>query len=398
MPEVLIIGGGIAGLVLALECQSIGRECMVFEGASQIIPLGVGINLQPSAVGQLERLELLPELSRLSNQPSRCIYASGLGQILFEEPLGLAAGHQQPQLSIHRANLHKVLIDAAVLRLGISNLVLGQTCIGYSQSTGGVCAHFLDGASVAGKILIACDGIHSRIFRQMHPARRPIRPSQITMWRGVSPGIHLLDQRTMLRAGTVRNGKLVAYPIPSPDSAPAMLNWVVEKQISPDENSSSGLPTANEIEHILRHWEEPWLDLESVFNTSSTIMRMPMTDRDPCPYWTDGRVTLLGDAAHPMYPIGSNGAGQAILDAAVLARCLAQSSDAVEALRSYERIRRPAADRIVLADRAGGPDIVLAAIEAKSQGLRVPEVEVAQLKAQAASLLAEYRERVEARE
>jgi 2-polyprenyl-6-methoxyphenol hydroxylase-like FAD-dependent oxidoreductase len=398
MPEILIIGGGIAGLILALECQSIGRECMVFEAASQIVPLGVGINLQPSAVRELERLELLPELSRLSKQPSRCIYASGLGQILFEEPLGLAACHQQPQLSIHRANLHKVLIDAALLRLGFSNIALGQTCIGYSQSTGGVCAHFLDGTSVAGKILIACDGIHSRIFRQMHPARQPIHPSQITMWRGVSPGVHMLDGCTMLRAGTVDNGKLVAYPIPSPNSGPTMLNWVVEKQISPNENSASGLPTANEVKCIFRHWDEPWLDPECLFNRSSTIMSMPMTDRDPCPYWTDGRVTLLGDAAHPMYPIGSNGAGQAILDAAVLARCLAESSDDMEALRSYERIRRPVADRIVLADRAGGPDVVLAAIEAKSQGLRVPEGEIGELKAQAASLLAEYRQRVEARD
>ena len=198
----------------------------------------------------------------------------------------------------------------------------------------------------------------------------------------------------MLRAGTVDNGKLVAYPIPSPNSGPAMLNWVVEKQISPNENSSSGLPTANEVKRIFRHWDEPWLDPECLFNRSSTIMSMPMTDRDPCPYWTDGRVTLLGDAAHPMYPIGSNGAGQAILDAAVLARCLAESSDDMEALRSYERIRRPVADRIVLADRSGGPDVVLAAIEAKSQGLRVPEVEIAQLKAQAAGLLTEYREQV----
>ena len=395
MPETVIIGGGIAGFVLALELHAIGRQCAIFEAAPRIMPLGVGINLLPYAVEHLERLGLLPQLAAMSMQPTRCIYASSVGQILFEEPTGRTAGHSRPQFSIHRADLHRLLMQTARERLGESSVILGLTCTGYRQDGETVAALFDDKTTVTGRILIGCDGIHSRIFRQMHPGREAIRRSDITMWRGLTPNMKLHDGHTMLRAGTVQNGKIVAYPVPSVGSGAPVLNWVVEKQTPQNEVPPSDHATPLHLERLFPQWDRSWLDLSRLFQTSQAIMCMPMTDRDPCPHWTHGRVALLGDAAHPMFPLGSNGAGQAVLDAAALARCLDEIDDPLDALTTYERIRRPAAERIVLSDRVGGPDVVLTAIEARTMGRRIPEIESTQFRREAGGLLADYRNRID---
>jgi 5-methylphenazine-1-carboxylate 1-monooxygenase len=393
MGRVLIIGAGIGGLMLALELHAVGRDCIVFEAAPSIEPLGVGLNLQPYAVMPLQRLGLAAALREASLQPASCIYTSRSGQILYREPLGLIAGFACPQCSIHRASLHDILLGAVRLRMGEGAVQLGRRCVDFTEDGCRVTAHFMSGPSESGDVLVACDGVHSSIFKKMYPSRPHVRQSGITMWRGLTHGSDFLDNQTMLRGGLLPNGKLVAYPVRVPGPrADLMLNWVVELDAGVEPSSD---PEQDRLwlETLFSDWQTPWLDIARMIGQASTIMAMPMTDRDPLPSWTVGRVTLLGDAAHPMFPLGSNGAGQAILDAVMLASRLSQTTDDRQALAEYEDARRPATEAIVLSDRNGGPDIVLDAIEKRSQGRWLPHREASELENELAQLLGAYRQK-----
>jgi 5-methylphenazine-1-carboxylate 1-monooxygenase len=393
MGRILVVGAGIAGLTLALELHAIGRDCIIFEATPSIEPLGLGLNLQPYAVASLHRMGLATAFQDASLQPARCIYTSCRGQILHREPLGLAGGFACPQYSIHRASLYDILLHAVQDRMGKDAVQLNRRCIDFTDDGYRVTAHFADGSSESGDLLVACDGIHSNVFRRMYPDRSSVRQSGITMWRGLTRGLDFIDNQTMLRGGLLKRGKLVVYPVRAPGpEGELLLNWVVEL-CAAVERSSDPQNDREWLGALFSEWQTAWLDIGQMIRQASLVMTMPMTDRDPLPFWSVGRVTLLGDAAHPMFPLGSNGAGQAILDAAMLARCLSRASDDMKAVAEYENARRPETEAIVLADRSGGADVVLDAIERGSRGRWLSHGEASDLGSELTQLLSAYRQR-----
>jgi 5-methylphenazine-1-carboxylate 1-monooxygenase len=367
MSNVIIIGAGIGGLSLALELHFRGHHCHVYEAAPEIKAVGVGINIQTYAARELHRLGLASKLAEAAMQPLAIAYANSTGQIMFREPLGVNAGCPVPQYSIHRAALHRILLEAVAERLGPDAIHLGHKCIGFNQNNLSVTALFDgDNRSVTGDILVGCDGIHSAIHHQLYPATESIRHAGVMMWRGITRGISLLDHRTMVRSGRVETGKLVAYPVRDPDQPEEiMVNWVAELQSNayPTQDTYR-LVEMSSVPDVFLNWKFDWMDGSALVRNAEFILQLPMSDRDPLPRWSHDRVTLLGDAAHPMYPVGSNGAGQAIVDASVLAACIDTVDDEIAALIAYDDLRRPLTADVVRRDREGGPDVILDAIHA----------------------------------
>ena len=362
--QVLIAGGGVGGLTLALALHQRGIGCTVFEAAEAIRPLGVGINTLPHAIRVLAELGLLPALDAVAVRTRELRYLNRFGQEIWVEPRGTWAGHDVPQFSIHRGHLHQVLWGAAVERLGPEALVSGGRLAGFEEDADGVTARFVDGRSARGDVLIGADGIHSVLRAVLHPEDGGIRWNGIQMWRGAVDWPEIEGGDTMIVAGDMTE-KLVLYPIAA-GSRPGMrlTNWVVCAQIGdptrppPRREDWSRLGRLEEVLPHAARFRIPFLDVESLLRATRDFWEYPMCDRDPLPWWTRGRVTLLGDAAHPMYPVGSNGASQAVLDARCLADLLA-GGDAVAALAAYEAERLPKTAEIVRSNRRGGPERVV---------------------------------------
>jgi 2-polyprenyl-6-methoxyphenol hydroxylase-like FAD-dependent oxidoreductase len=370
---VLIVGAGIGGLTVALSLQQVGIEVRVFEAARRIEPLGVGINILPHAMRELFDLGLERELIAAGVQTARLAYYSKRGQLIWEEPRGKAAGYRWPQVSIHRGRLQTVLFDAARQRLGPDRIITGAAVETWSEDGDGVAATVRmreDGRAriVHGRLLIGADGIHSAVRTRLYPCEGPPLWNGAILWRGVTPGARLFDGRTMIMAGHERQ-KFVCYPIAPPDAAP-LLNWVAELKFAADHDwRREDWNRPGRLEEFLPRfepWRFDWLDVPSVIRDCPGCYEYPMVDRDPLTRWTFGRSTLLGDAAHAMYPIGSNGASQAILDARVLAREIRDRGLTPEALDAYEAERRPATSAIVLANRRNGPEQVMQLVEERA--------------------------------
>ncbi|WP_236019781.1 flavin-dependent oxidoreductase [Sabulicella rubraurantiaca] len=360
---VLIAGGGVGGLTLALSLHERGIPCVVLEAAPEVRELGVGINTLPHAIRELAALGLLPALDAVAIRTRELRYLNRFGQVIRSEARGMHAGHDVPQFSIHRGRLHGVLWRAAQERLGAA-LRAGSRVESFGQDAEGVTVTLPGGEELRGAALVGADGIHSAIRRRMHPEDGGIRWNGIQMWRGALDWPEYEGGDCMIVAGDMKE-KLVLYPI-APGSAPGtrLTNWVVCAQIG----DPSGPPPRREdwsrpgkLEEVLPHlrrFRVPWLDVEALVRATPEFWEYPMCDRDPLPRWTEGRVTLLGDAAHPMYPVGSNGASQAVLDARCLAAKLA-SLPVEEALLAYEGERLPSTRDIVLSNRRGGPERVV---------------------------------------
>lgn len=371
---VLIAGAGIGGLTLALSLHQAGIRARVFESVEILEPLGVGINLLPHAVRELTELGLADELAATGIPTSTLAYFSKRGQPIWSEPRGLAAGYNWPQFSIHRGELQMILYRAVLARLGADAVATGHHLCGFEESGGGVTAHFSDrraGAlrgSAAGSLLVGCDGIHSTIRARFVPNEGPPKWNGAILWRGVTEGAPFLDGRTMIMAGHERQ-KFVCYPISRRafDEGRSVINWIAELRYDPDHVwRREDWNRPGRLEDFLPHfesWQFGWLDVPAVIRSARACFEYPMVDRDPLPAWGSGRVTLLGDAAHPMYPIGSNGASQAILDARVLTRELVSRGASSEALAAYAAERNPATARIVLANRGNGPEQVMQLVE-----------------------------------
>lgn len=394
MSNVIIIGAGIGGLSLALELHLRGHHCHVYEAAPEIKAVGVGINIQTYAARELHRLGLASKLAEAAMQPLEIAYANSTGQIMFREPLGVNAGCPVPQYSIHRAALHRILLEAVAERLGPDAIRLGHKCIGFNQNDLGVTAFFDgDNQSVTGDFLVGCDGIHSTIHHQLYPGTESIRHAGVMMWRGITRGISLLDHRTMVRSGRIETGKLVAYPVRDPDQPEEiMVNWVAELQTNayPTQDTYR-LVELSSVPDVFLNWKFDWMDGSALVRNAEFILQLPMSDGDPLPRWSHDRVTLLGDAAHPMYPVGSNGAGQAIVDASVLAACIDTVDDEIAALIAYDDLRRPLTADVVRRDREGGPDVVLDAIHALTNNeQRTRETAALSNEQQIATLLRDY--------
>jgi 2-polyprenyl-6-methoxyphenol hydroxylase-like FAD-dependent oxidoreductase len=373
--EVLIIGGGVGGLVLALGLHARGVPCRVYEAAPEIKPLGVGINLLPHATKELAALGLEARLAALAVTTRESVFFNRFGQLIYREPAGRYAGYPWPQFSIHRADLHRVLLDAAIERLGADRLVLGHRCAGIEQDAQGVTVRCVDprtGAALApvrGSVAIGADGIHSAVRKQLHPHEGPPVYSGVNMWRGVTRCKPFLSGASMVRAGWLTPGKMVIYPIRDDIDAEGrqLVNWVAE--IETPTHATRDWNRAGRLEDFIgpfTGWHFDWLDVEALIRDADVVLEFPMVDQDPLPFWTQGRITLLGDAAHPMYPRGSNGAGQAILDARTLAECLAGEPDHAAALKAYEAMRLDAANRVVLTNRVTPPDVILKVVKERS--------------------------------
>lgn len=360
--DVIIIGGGIGGLTLALELHGRGIGCRVFEAAPEIKPLGVGVNLLPHSMKALGALGLEPALSQLAVETREACFFNRFGQLIYREPLGREAGYVHPQLSIHRADLHQVLLDAVRARLGRDAVSLGRQCVAFGQDDGGIVARFADGSNVRGSVLVGADGIHSAVRKQLYPGEGGPVYSGVNMWRGVSRWAPHLSGASLVRAGWLATGKMVIYPIRNNVDAEGrqLVNWVFEVE-TPEHERWDWNRQASVGDFIYRidDWHFDWLDVPAMVRASELVLVYPMVDKDPLARWSFGRATLLGDAAHPMYPRGSNGAGQAILDATALAECLATNADRIAALTEYDARRREATGRIVLQNRSNPPDAIL---------------------------------------
>ncbi|AOO81163.1 flavin-dependent oxidoreductase [Bosea vaviloviae] len=373
--KVIIVGGGIGGLTLALMLHARGFTPTVYEQSGEIREVGVGINTLPHAIRELAELGLLPALDAVAIRTRELVYMNRFGQTVWRELRGLHAGAPVPQFSIHRGRLQGVIREAVVARLGPDALRTGRRLQGFSQDEGGVTAHFADsrrgegGETARADILIAADGIHSTVRGHYFPDQGPPRWNGVQMWRGACEWPSFLDGESMIIAGGMA-GKLVLYPIASGATPQTRLtNWVVNIRTGdpakpPPKEAWSKPGRLEDVLPFARRFSVPGVDIMALIQASPGFWDYPMCDRDPLPRWTHGRVTLLGDAAHPMYPVGSNGASQAILDARCLADLLVRAEHPRHALAAYEAVRLPATAEIVAMNRVGGPERVIDAVEA----------------------------------
>ncbi|WP_323023066.1 flavin-dependent oxidoreductase [Pararhodobacter sp.] len=373
MDKVLIAGGGIAGLATALTLHQIGVPCVVLESVRTLKPLGVGINLQPNAVRELYDLGLGAEALDEVGLPAREWALVGLnGNDIYSEPRGTLAGYHWPQYAVHRGCFHMMLYRTVLERLGAEAVKLGARVTGYRQDASGVTAILEDGREERGRLLIGADGIHSAIRAQMHPAQPPIHWGGAVMWRGVTRAKPIRTGSSFVGLGTHRH-RMVIYPIshPGPDGL-ADINWIAEVTWDdPGAHAATGWFRQVEIEDFAHHfdgWTYDWLDVPALIRGGSVAYENPMIDRDPVPTWQDGRVLLLGDAAHAMYPTGSNGASQAIIDARTLGAAMVAQGPTEAALAAFDAQFCGPVSALILRNRGAGPFGLLNLVDERCGG------------------------------
>ena len=372
---IVVIGGGIGGLATALTLHRRGLECRVYEQSPQIRELGVGINTLPHAIRELAELGLLDALDAAGLRTYELIYMNRFGQEVWRELRGMDAGHPVPQFSIHRGALQGVLRDAVIDRLGPETIVTSHRLLGFDQDDESVTVRFADHSGVElepvrGVALIGADGIHSTVRASLYPDEGAPRWNGTMLWRGAVEWPAFLTGRSMIIAGGME-AKVVLYPIARGSTDEERLtNWAVMSRIgeagtAPPRREDWSRP--GRLDELLPHiarFAVSEVDVAALIRSTPVFFEYPVCDRDPVPRWSFGRVTLLGDAAHAMYPVGSNGASQAILDACALADLLVETADVSEALTSYEQQRLAPTSEIVYSNRSGGPEEVIDAIEA----------------------------------
>ena len=376
---VLIAGGGNGGMAAALTLHQIGVPCVVLEAVPELKPLGVGINLQPNAVRELFDLGFTPaDLDGIGIATREWALVGRNGRDIYREPRGLAAGYRWPQYSVHRGQLQMLLWRAVQQRLGPQAVRLGQRVTGYAQHEAGVTAtvesHDGTRQALQGRLLIAADGLHSAVRAQMHPQQPPIHWGGAIMWRGTTPGRPIRTGASFVGLGGARH-RVVLYPISPADPATglATINWIAEITVDNRQGWTQGdwnrRVAVDDFIHHFEGWNYGWLDVPAMLRGAAEVFEYPMIDRDPVPTWVHGRVALLGDAAHVMYPTGSNGATQAIVDARVLGAQLLAHGVGPAALRAYdERLCGPIS-AVVLRNRGAGPFGLLGLVEDRCGGV-----------------------------
>lgn len=374
---VLIAGAGIAGLAMGLTCQQIGVPFRIYEQTRTLRPLGVGINLQPNAVREIQDMGLADDLHAIGVATQEWGLFTKHGLEIWTEPRGRAAGYLWPQYSVHRGALQMMLHAALCARAGPECVVTGARVAGFDQGADHVAAHIAhaDGRTetLRGTALIAADGIHSAIRRQMHPDEGPPIWNGAVLWRGVTRAKPFRTGASMALIGHATQ-RIVAYPIshPRPDTGLSEMNWIAERWFDPSAGwQKEDWTRPADVADVLpafEDWRFGWLDAPDLIRRADAVYEYPMVDRDPLDRWTHGRVTLIGDAAHPTYPVGSNGASQAIVDARNLGAALLAHAAMPDALAAYEDRMRPLANAIVTANRGSGPDAVLQLIEERCGG------------------------------
>ena len=367
--NVVIIGAGIGGLTLGLRLHELGIPYRVYEAAPEIKPLGVGINLLPHAAKELGELGLLSALEAVAVTTREIDYFNRFGQLIYAEPSGRFGGYEWPQFSIHRGDLQMVLLKAVVERAGAVCVVTGHRCTRVEQDANGATAYFENPLTKEalppqrGDIVVSCEGIHSVIRKKFYPSEGPPRYSGLNMWRGVTRWKPFLTGASMVRIGWINSAKVLIYPIRNniDSEGRQLINWVVDIETSKYKQQRDwNLPgRLDDFIGAIADWHFDWLDVPALVRAADIILEYPMVDQDPLPRWSFGRVTLLGDAAHPMLPRGANGGAQAILDCKAFAECIRSVHDPVAALKAYEDRRRPPTTNVVLTNRKNPPDAIL---------------------------------------
>jgi 5-methylphenazine-1-carboxylate 1-monooxygenase len=369
---IAIIGGGIAGLGLALHLHSRGIACDVYEAVSQVRELGVGITLLPHAMRELAALGLQSQIEASGIENYESVFYNRHGQFIYSELRGRHAGYAMPEIGIHRGRLHRILFDAAVERLGEKRIHCGHRFANLEQDDHGLTLHFTapDGSalpSVRCSIAIACDGINSAVRRLFYPDEK-LAFTGINTWRGTTRRKPILTGKSYMRVGSIETGKMVIYPIAdfNDGSGEQLINWMAEIRRDGDTvNDWNQTGALQDFLPIYQNWRFDWLDVADLIEHAQGVLEYPMVDKDPVAQWTFGRVTLMGDAAHPMYPRGSNGSAQALIDARTLADELAKTANSddkkaahLACLHAYEASRRPTTSQIVLTNRSHPPDYI----------------------------------------
>jgi len=369
--EVAIVGGGICGLSLALNLKERGVACRVYERAPEIKPLGVGITLLPHAMREFSALGLGDELLKAGIENRECCFFNRFGQLIYREDRGKFAGYPFPEVGIHRGNLHVILHQAVQKRLGLDAVITDCECVGVDQDERGATVHFKQTStgkgrdSVRADVVIACDGINSALRRQFYPNDK-IAFSGINTWRGVTRRKPILGGRTYMRVGSILTGKMVIYPIVDDVDGKGnqLINWMAEiKRDTTEQNDWNKPGNLADFFPLYESWRFDWLDVAQMIRDADQILEYPMVDKDPIDRWIFGRVALAGDAAHPMYPRGSNGAAQAAIDARTLADLLRKKPDTREALAAYEAERAGPAAKVVRTNREQPPDFINIRVE-----------------------------------
>jgi len=371
---VLIAGAGIAGLSLGLSLHQVGIPFHIYEAVTEIRPLGVGINLQPHATRELFELGLEDALDKVGLRTKEVGYYSKHGTEIWTEPRGILAGYNWPQYSIHRGGLQMALYDALIERAG-DVITMGAAVSSWKEADGGVEITLrnrstgADTGAAKGSILIAADGINSILRAGFYPDEGPAVWGGTMMWRGITKGPRFLTGRSMMMAGS-KGCKFVAYPIGDTEDGGSLINWIADLALPKDydwlKQDWNRTGDRADFAHRFEEWDFDWFNVPQIIAKASGIWEFPMVDRNPLPKWSFGPVTLLGDAAHAMYPIGSNGASQGIIDARVLARLLQDNGINQSTLEAYDLSRREVVNAVVLANRGDGPDKILDIVDARA--------------------------------
>ncbi len=376
--KVIIAGGGIGGLSLALTLHQIGVSCVVVEASREMRPLGVGINIQPNAVREL--LETGIDLADLDSigVPAQEWALVGLnGKEVYSEPRGLEAGYHWPQYAVHRGQLLMMLYSKVIERLGRDAVITGSRVTGYRKQEHGVTALLCSAddklTELHGQVLIGADGIHSTVRAQMHPEQPPIHWGGAVMWRGTARVKPMRTTSSFIGLGTHQH-RMVIYPISSPDNdGKALVNWIAEVTVdNADGWQQDGWFREVELDHFIHHFEHfryDWLDVPAMLRSADCAYENPMIDRDPVATWVDGPVALMGDAAHAMYPTGSNGASQAIVDARVIGANMLQQGVTANALAAYDDQLCSKVSEVVLRNRGAGPFGLLNLLDERCGGV-----------------------------
>lgn len=396
--QVLIVGAGIGGLTLALQLHAAGIPARLVEAAPELRPLGVGINILPHASRELHRLGLDPDLASAAVQTRESVFYNRFGQFIYAEPVGTAAGFTWPQYSIHRGDLQMILAEAVRRRLGDDAIALGHTFRRFTQDEGGVVAVVETARGteqIRAELLIGCDGVHSAVRAQLHPDGQGLLYSGYTMWRGVTRHQPILTGASMIRTGWLATGKIVVYPIRDniDGNGLQLVNWVAE--LETPQRGDRDWNRDGSIEDVIEpfaDWQFDWLDVPALMRRSERILEYPMVDQDPLDRWSFGRVTLLGDAAHPMVPRGSNGGGQAILDTRALTDELCAHPDPVAGLIAYDEQRRAATAEIVRLNRTNPPDAILREVYERTGDKPFDRIDDVISRDELAGLLQRYRQ------